>query len=154
MSMFKISGNTTLTDQQITNINTIPDLTTNVNNINNDISNLQQSVNQISGSTTQVLTDINSAIESLQQTVGKLNLVNDVLLIDNGQVVLSHTPLSNLVINNMYTITDTMQDGTILIVSEEIGDFVIESNLSINLNTSFYNGLELRVSYVTEGDIW
>lgn len=88
--------------------------------------------------------------------VVQANLVNDVITIVNGTVTLSYNPLSNKIINNIYMITETLNDSnypdSILIHTEEIMEFTI-NNKVIDLQTNFYDGLDFRVSYITEDKI-
>jgi hypothetical protein len=112
---------------QLDNINTIPSITTDLSQISKSVSTL------------------------LADSVLEINLVNETIIIINGKITLSKTPISNNLINNMYMIVERI--GSDLIVHQEVvDDFAIIDN-TIDLGTGFFNGLEARLSYIIEGSL-
>lgn len=167
MSMFKnppVKASTVITDinnnfvnqEQVNNINTIPDLTSTVSNIQSEVNTTKTDVSNIQGdlsSLSQTIGNVQNVIQVLTgDVVLNINLVNETISIVDGIVVLKYTPISNKLIYDMLMITQTLDNGDILVHTEIKGGFDIVDK-QIDLGTTAYDGLDVNVSYVIEGDL-
>ena len=124
MSMFKnipakniITNNnsTFVNEEQLNNINKIPDIENNLNNISTELAQ------------------------------SNISIITEYLLIQDGLVTLTKSPISNKIFFDMYMIVEKIDDIT-LIHQEIIGGFEINNN-TINIGSTIFDGLEVVLSY-------
>lgn len=124
MSMFKnipakniITNNNSsfVNEEQLNNINKIPDIENNLNNISTELAQ------------------------------SNISIITEYLLIQDGLVTLSKSPISNKIFFDMYMIVEKIDDIT-LIHQEIIGGFEINNN-TISIGSTIFDGLEVVLSY-------